>query len=537
MKIKKILFSIISLVLVTVALTGCFSEDTTSIKITKFPSAAFEQVENETEVNVEDLVTVEINGTDTVKISIVKGEVVCDKGSFEITLRGFSLKYVGSFTAVVVYKDVSSYFDYQVVSSTSKFAGGDGSKSHPYEITKVEHLKAMNDEGFDTKGKYFVLKNDIDLADEKGVTVESSKHTDTFNTVIKEFSGTFDGNGKMINNLKIRLIGDVVGATIRNLDVNVVNTGLFMGITGTTTLEDVDVYGNIDSDNNRTVYAKYFSVKASNLGLYQTNLVCKGCDSHVSIVGQGDKVAIFFGFIYNHSSFTNSISLTNCNNEGQLEGMNVGFLTCNVSSDCSNLNVTLTGCANNGHLVQTDGSQTDALCALSGNNLKANAHGITKTIVPSLGVDEGVKFATLKVDENTGEWYLQHNSAETVQADHFVVSIVVPVRNASDTLTNRPNISSKELKFGTSERINLGISSKEYTRVNEKGTHDTSAAAVFGEVAWLALNGTTMSFDSQACFGEAGWVFNREAPYFVVFAYDANNTIIAATAKTSLNVK
>jgi hypothetical protein len=79
-----------------------------------------------------------------------------------------------------------------------------------FEISTAEELaglaKAVND-GNDFRGKTVVLVNDIDLTDWGGWTtigtVIVADNPSVSNDVVIPFSGTFDGNGKIVKRLTI----------------------------------------------------------------------------------------------------------------------------------------------------------------------------------------------------------------------------------------------------------------------------------------------------------------------------------------------
>lgn len=82
-------------------------------------------------------------------------------------------------------------------SVASAFAGGDGSENDPYEISTAPELaflaKAVN-EGESFCGKYFSLNNDLNLNDLEWTPIGNGIHA---------FMGIFDGNGHIIENLRI----------------------------------------------------------------------------------------------------------------------------------------------------------------------------------------------------------------------------------------------------------------------------------------------------------------------------------------------
>lgn len=88
--------------------------------------------------------------------------------------------------------------DVNTASAKSVFAGGEGTKENPYQITSVKELQQMNK----NLNAYYVLKNDIDL---KGASWESiggvTLKNMSSNDMSKSFSGSFNGKGHTISNV------------------------------------------------------------------------------------------------------------------------------------------------------------------------------------------------------------------------------------------------------------------------------------------------------------------------------------------------
>jgi len=120
--------------------------------------------------------------------------------------------------------------------------GGDGSEAHPYLIETPEHLDALRvfvhivGNGPLTSGKYYKVMNDLDLINytsgQGWIPIGLQGSTSSF-------QGNFDGNGKVVRNLKINttqahtgLFGYIMGGSIKNLgveDCNIVTTGQYAG--------------------------------------------------------------------------------------------------------------------------------------------------------------------------------------------------------------------------------------------------------------------------------------------------------------------
>ena len=85
------------------------------------------------------------------------------------------------------------------------YAGGDGSKTNPYEIATAEQLAKLArdvNNGNTFRGKYFKLTADINLSG--GIWMPIGKYYNYGNVNNRLFFGKFDGNGHVIKNMHIQ---------------------------------------------------------------------------------------------------------------------------------------------------------------------------------------------------------------------------------------------------------------------------------------------------------------------------------------------
>ena len=85
------------------------------------------------------------------------------------------------------------------------YAGGDGSKTNPYEIATAEQLAKLArdvNNGNTFRGKYFKLTADINLSG--GIWMPIGKYYNYGNGKNRLFFGKFDGNGHVIKNMHIQ---------------------------------------------------------------------------------------------------------------------------------------------------------------------------------------------------------------------------------------------------------------------------------------------------------------------------------------------
>lgn len=94
---------------------------------------------------------------------------------------------------------------YSIDIYADSYAGGDGSKTNPYEIATAEQLAKLArdvNNGNTFRGKYFKLTADIDLSG--GIWMPIGKYYNYGNSNNRLFFGKFDGNGHVIKNMHIQ---------------------------------------------------------------------------------------------------------------------------------------------------------------------------------------------------------------------------------------------------------------------------------------------------------------------------------------------
>ncbi len=211
------------------------------------------------------------------------------------------------------------------------FLAGEGTQSNPYEITNVNHLLNINKMSNYGDTTFYVLKNNLNLENQ------------TFNVIINNFKGTFDGNGYRITNFKLfsqsgnlGLFNKAENATIKNLGIsdfeitnNDTQTGFSGGLVGEAVNSNIissfaengfinvnsnagSLIGKIDggeikysySTNNVTSVIKDDSLHTSNLGGFIAeatgSAIIKECYSNGNVVG----TKRLGGFISNADSVT-----------------------------------------------------------------------------------------------------------------------------------------------------------------------------------------------------------------------------------------
>lgn len=195
-----------------------------------------------------------------------------------------------------------------------------------YGFTKIatpDQLKAFAadvNNGADYSGKVVKLTADIDLTGEEWAPIGTAEHP---------FSGTFDGNGKTISNLKI---------TTGNY------AGLF-GYVSTATIKNVKL-ANADVSGDERM--------ATLIGKITGNATVTNCsnDAASSVTGSDSNTGGLIGEIVN-----GTVALTNLVNNAAVENTKssnsrAGGVVAQVTTGA---NVTLTNCTNNGAVKTNNG--------------------------------------------------------------------------------------------------------------------------------------------------------------------------------------
>lgn len=178
---------------------------------------------------------------------------------------------------------------YSIDIYADSYAGGDGSKTNPYEIATAEQLAKLArdvNNGNTFRGKYFKLTADIDLSG--GIWMPIGKYYNYGNSNNRLFFGKFDGNGHVIKNMHIQwedvddkkaksvwgLFSTLQGESSTNLTTvtNLIienatvekkqgfkpdgpsyNVGVVAGeIYGNTELSNIIIHGSVITDNDET---------------------------------------------------------------------------------------------------------------------------------------------------------------------------------------------------------------------------------------------------------------------------------------------
>ncbi|MBR4285724.1 MAG: hypothetical protein IKT36_06570, partial [Methanocorpusculum sp.] len=230
---------------------------------------------------------------------------------------------------------------------------GSGTADNPYEISSVADLKQLaSDVNADTDAKtyentYFKLTADLDLNNEEWTPIGNGRRSDSQHTG-KSFSGTFDGAGHTISNLKITsgdssnavgLFGVLNGGTVKNLVLSNVqitlssckNAGAAIGLM-------------VNGATAENIYVSSGSVSAADgaggiVGRMTISGTIKDCINSATVSAAGGGAGGIVGKAY-YTATGKVMTIQNCINTGDVTstyaaGGIVGLSAANVNG-CMN---------------------------------------------------------------------------------------------------------------------------------------------------------------------------------------------------------
>ncbi len=219
------------------------------------------------------------------------------------------------------------YMDPELACTASSQAmAGSGTESDPYQVENLCHLRDMET----SPESHYIQIKDIDA------TTMTHGWKDDF-APIKDFSGTYDGNGYKISNLKVSatagefentgLFGELQGGLLKrvklvNFSTNGgANVGSLVGLNDRGTIEDSEVDGKVDGDKTigGLVGLNQGGVIRNSASAVRVGKNSRGTWVAGGLVGQNDGGTI--------ASSHASGAVTGGNQVGGLVGKNIGSVT------------------------------------------------------------------------------------------------------------------------------------------------------------------------------------------------------------------
>lgn len=525
-KIRKICLAIMLFFGIVSAASCSLFEDAVSLSIVDLPNSTFMVGQNMANVNMmkvtlttKEGVTYTLNlsyDLDSQKLTGTSNNVV-----FEVAIANFSVETAGNRTASITYEGATSYFDYQVIESTSGFAGGNGEVNTPYQITSAEQFQNIAKVAA-TSNVYFKLMNDIDLSTINPVSASTTGATYVNTT----FSGVLDGNNKKIFNVHTNtgwgcVFAKVSNATIKNVSLymNDKETCVAMYVGGNTEFNNVSLYGTMSSGDNYGGFATYASSNS--------NIVFNSCTNYLDNISTAHYISAFVGYPSANCNF----EFNNCKNYGHLEAQKVALFFANDNIATGNT-YKVTNTTNYGVLFGT--ARVDFVCAsIESTKISAKVDSQVVTNLGSTTLCPSVEFATLATVGENGQVSL---NAVTTGSKIKSLKLVLTLAYMR-TVEGGTSSASVEITVPASASASAtGLyACKFVVKGSEQDTTETTDTIVTLQqggktIQWLKYNSTKNMYVFDGTTGEdvffGGACTTFGTPSFMVYAYDENNTLV-----------
>ena len=419
---KSWLIAVLAVLAAAMVLTGCSLKEVKSLTITNPPATTYEVGTTPTI----DFTVKAVMDDDTTKT------LTYDEYKSVLKLTGFSTEEVGTFTATITYRNVSVTFDYEVVPSgeTGDFAGGVGTETNPYIINTVEQFLKIGEEAYSSK--YFKLSADLDFtnyiidSETTPYYITSAWPDFPWYSHIGCFSGTLDGNGYKIMNVKASeevasgFFTLLENATIKNLSYYS-EGGVSLGVMskGNTLFENVDCYGSafFTGGNNQGAFLTY------NDGA----LTMINCDNYMNLLGVSSYVGGFIG----QPSWSESLTMIDCNNYGKITGIKAAAFFANANNGAYTKNITMTNCHNYGEIIGTENSALFfATTAVLGDDYYVKATNCTAEVEPIKLLKNDGYSTSVAAD---GKITVTQTEREGAQVAKVIVTVTYMSNNGKDS--------------------------------------------------------------------------------------------------------
>lgn len=296
---------VLALALVTFCACGLLA-NATGIEITSYPKTSYTTADTDFDWTGFKL---KITYSGTKEPETLTYEELKEKAGKSFNVSDFN-RSVGTHTATITYQKLEVTFQYTVAAGT--FAGGEGTKANPYQISTVEQFKNI---GNNTNLTYFKLINDLDFAD--------------YTTVSLIKNAEIDGGGYSIKNLKTHLVQQLAASTFKNVDIYMNSEVAVFETLGDDTkkpvlIENVNIYGifNIkgQAGQNDGILAYYVTTKLCRI---------KDVNIYADYMSNVNYGAVFIGYA---NYFGGDLYFENARFYGYAEGQKLGIFVGNASS-------------------------------------------------------------------------------------------------------------------------------------------------------------------------------------------------------------
>ena len=445
---------------------------------------------------------------------------------------------------------------------------GSGTEGDPYLINNLEELKLFRDSvngGNNYAGEYVQLAADINMSSvDSWIPIGNKDYVEDPSTYIPSeearkgiFSGVFDGNGKVLSNLKIEkpvggvdtqanlglfgIIGEkavIKNLTITNVNINTDgrNIGALAGVVYKATLDKITVNGNIQIKGGNNVSGVCGMIRYADVSV--TNITVSGNDGS-EIIGNNIVGGIACEMVkYNNQTFSNlSVENVAITGVGGVGGI-VGLLTNGDISNVSVKNVALTG--------RTD-YQGDAMGRIRLGSIVGLLGGTSATI-SNINAIENVTAKNLdgndvKLPVIGANYGASSNATEARIGDIYYATLVKAVDAAvsGDTITLVDDIvvaSAETIEIPADKKIKLDLDEHTVTGSNTTKASGHSLIVNKGELTIVGPGKITYFAQSPDTGDVPGYASNTISNYGILTIQGAeieNTTHVDARAAYAID--
>ena len=532
---------VLALALVTFCACGLLA-NATGIEITSYPKTSYTTADTDFDWTGFKL---KITYSGTKEPETLTYEELKAKAGKSFNVSNFN-RSVGTHTATITYQKLEVTFQYTVAAGT--FAGGEGTKANPYQISTVEQWENMINHAYDNL-TYFVLVNDIDMANYN----KNNDYTWVANVSI-------DGQGYALRNITKTLIsgfGSYLGQEVydnsfwdnRSKYVDEFkNVNLFIDYEDDSHIFYALTGAKMDI-SNVNIYGVYQGTAANNLSIFtgypnSAELNMTKVKVYADFITMSARSAIFFGNASyakdaNGTALDVTINMTDCGYYGYAEAERVGLIYGNSNAQNANVTISLNNVKNYGKLAGT--SYTAVFCTSDSKDSLTSIKKITvdgKVITKNSEITGVTGYETRKLEGL--KFVYDTNKVLTVECENTdAVKFVITVFNWNDAYydSERKNLMGTTGVTLYTTTVNRGTDGIEQPMINGEALKfldwsytDTAITGIELKESVYCINyffepyymGKTAEFIMKA----AGAGQARNKANYRVLAYDANGKLL-----------
>ena len=406
-------------------------------------------------------------------------------------------------------------------SKTSLFEGGLGTEKSPYLVLSVDQLKNI-DKLAETKNIHVELANEINVPFDKLSKIQWTGFNWFTYCVIKNFDGTFNGNGYKVTLPDATYFNDDTSAKYSTLIYNsnnvevknlVLNQGTLLCNAYSATVENIVTKGNMSFENNSGMIIGNAFNKA-------TLINCKN-EANINSTSYS---AVFVGYAVNNLT----LSFTNCFNAGTYIGVYSSLFLGNIPSSNINVTMNIVNCGNTKEGIVRSTSMNSSYKwnsyisygNVANSNITLNGEKISIDRVISSGFVHGPNdtLAISRNDDNT--FNITKSNIESVS--YYEVKVAIYSRSNGDG-GGTQMFSVEEKISATSDLNKTTIKYLSFTMENLEKTNEICG--------WST--GVKNGIEYYIFEKDGYTISNGTKPIVIVIAYDNENNVLSSASFTN----